>query len=155
MKDGWMNMALYRPAIPANTGNISRMCVGLNIHLHLIEPLGFSIDDRELKRAGLDHWRDLKLSVHKNFEAYLEVCRPVHLYAVTKFAEREYTSMRYESGGHLLLGNENDGLSDVQLPALAVSVSIPMPGPVRSLNLSNAAAVVAYEAYRQLKAKSD
>lgn len=145
-----MNIVLYEPEMPANTGNIGRTCVATNTKLHLIEPLGFKINEKSLKRAGLDYWDKLEVSIYCNFEEFLEKNPGAKLYMATTKAKRVYTQVHYEPDAFLVFGPESRGLPEELLIRYPEScVRIPMWGEIRSLNLSNAAAIVLYEALRQ------
>lgn len=145
-----MNIVLYEPEMPANTGNIGRTCVATNTKLHLIEPLGFKINEKSLKRAGLDYWDKLEVSIYCDFEEFLEKNPGAKLYMATTKAKRVYTQVHYEPDAFLVFGPESRGLPEELLIRYSEScVRIPMWGKIRSLNLSNAAAIVLYEALRQ------
>lgn len=150
-----IELVLVEPEIPPNTGNVSRLAAALNVPLHLIEPLGFDISERSVKRAGLDYWEHVNLHVHPTWQDFLER-RPARLIYTSAFSERLYTEIDYQAGDCLVFGKETAGL-DPKLweenPGLVVR--IPHWGPVRSLNLSNAVAIVAYEAMRQLSSRSE
>lgn len=149
------HIALFEPLMPANTGNIARTCAGTNTHLHLIEPLGFSTDDKHLKRAGLDYWDKVDVTYHKNLPAFLETIPDLSkLYIVSKFAERAYTDIDYNDNvaeHYFLFGKETTGLPEVfmrQNPEKCIR--IPQNDKhIRALNLSNTAAIVIYEVLRQ------
>lgn len=145
-----MNIVLYEPEMPANTGNIGRTCVATNTKLHLIEPLGFKMNEKSLKRAGLDYWDKLEVSVYCDFEEFLEKNPEAKLYLATTKAKLVYTQVHYEPDAFLVFGPESRGLPEELLIRYPEScVRIPMWGEIRSLNLSNAAAIVLYEALRQ------
>jgi len=147
------HIVLYEPLIPANTGNISRTCAATNAPLHLIEPLGFSTDDKHLKRAGLDYWDAVDITYHKSLADFLTYLgeRPLHL--VTKFANQTYSEVNYaDNHDHFFLfGKETTGLPEEFMRENAEKcIRIPMNDEhVRSLNLSNTVALVLYEALRQ------
>jgi tRNA (cytidine/uridine-2'-O-)-methyltransferase len=151
-----LHIVLVEPEIPPNTGNVSRLCAGMNAHLHLVGKLGFSTDDRALKRAGLDYWEHLTLSYHKDL-AELEAEYPrARWFYTSSHAQRLYTDVRYERDDFLVFGKETAGLPRELLDAHAdQTIRIPHWGLVRSLNLSNAVAVVAYEAARQLLVRGE
>lgn len=146
------NIVLYTPQIPQNTGNISRSCALTGSVLHLIKPLGFSIDDRYLKRAGLDYWDKMSFYVYENFEDFLSKRKPVNLYLFTTKTDKLYTDVKYQEGDYLMFGSETSGL-----PAYLHEMfyenryNIPMrkADQLRSLNLSNSVSIVLYEALRQ------
>lgn len=147
-----LNVVLYEPEIPSNTGNIMRLCANTGARLHLIEPLGFVLDDKRLRRAGLDYrdWADVR--THKSFDALLAALTPKQLYAFTTRGQRLYSDVRYEINDVLLFGPETRGLPAKlleQLPAESL-LRLPLQPENRSLNLSNAVAVAVYEAWRQL-----
>ena len=146
-----MHIVLIEPEIPGNTGNIARLCAATGIELHLVKPLGFSIDDKHLKRAGLDYWHLVKVHVHENF-AEVKAMYPEHKfhYCSTK-APRAHSEAQFGMDDMLVFGKETAGIPEDILKANWEScIRIPMIEGARSLNLSNAVAVVAYEAMRQL-----
>jgi len=145
-----LKLALYEPEIPPNTGNIIRLAVNIGCELHLIEPLGFSVDDRQLKRAGLDYHNKVKLKVHASLENFLVSVTYDTIYAVTTKGETLYTDVSYRDDDVLLFGPETRGLPDDILKQFPM-VTIPMLTTERSLNLANAVSIVAYEAWRQLR----
>ena len=145
-----LEIVLVEPEIPQNTGNIARTCVATGSRLHLVEPLGFSISDRQLKRAGLDYWFDLDLTVWPSLDSWLQAFagKPV-FYATTKAAQT-YAEVAYPKDAVLVFGKETRGLPEPLLMARPDRcIRIPMLAESRSLNLANAVAVVAYEALRQ------
>lgn len=151
-------VVLFAPQIPPNTGNVARTCAATGLELHLIEPLGFSLSDRHLRRAGLDYWPLVRLQVHRDVPTFLSTCRARggRLLALSSHASQPYSRMRYQSEDWLLFGRESDGLSHALLEAADAQLTIPMPqssdacrGGVRSLNLSVAVGVVVFEALRQ------
>ena len=145
------HLILYEPEIPPNTGNIIRLCANTGFQLHLVEPLGFSLEDRELKRAGLDYHEYAQLSTHENLEACLEGLSPQRLFAFSTRGGRLYTEPAYAPGDAFLFGPETRGLPEAVLESLPPfqRLRIPMRPGNRSLNLSNAASVVVFEAWRQ------
>ncbi|MAZ77327.1 MAG: tRNA (uridine(34)/cytosine(34)/5-carboxymethylaminomethyluridine(34)-2'-O)-methyltransferase TrmL [Legionellaceae bacterium] len=145
------NIVLHSPQIPPNTGNIIRLCANCGSDLHLIEPLGFELDDKKLKRAGLDYHEWANVKVYKNFESFLEQVKPTRLFAIETCGERLYTDVQYEPGDTIVFGSETWGLSDDDLTHFKKEnvLLIPMKPKNRSLNLSNSAALVLYEAWRQ------
>lgn len=147
-----MHVVLYEPEIPPNTGSVARLCAATLTPLHLIEPLGFKIDDKHLKRAGLDYWPFVDLHVHKNWQQFVAQVKPGRLLYFTKKAQRSYASMCYQADDFLVFGPETRGLPDEMWQDLAArALRIPMLGTgVRSLNLSNAVSIVLYEGLRQL-----
>jgi len=147
-----MEVVLFEPEIPPNTGSIARLCAATLTPLHLIEPLGFKIDDKHLKRAGLDYWEYVDLKVHKSWPAFLAANPDKNLLYFSKRASRSYTEARYQENDYLVFGPETRGLPQEWLDAYEANFyRIPMfSAGVRSLNLSNAVSVVLYEALRQL-----
>ncbi|HEY7168369.1 MAG TPA: tRNA (uridine(34)/cytosine(34)/5-carboxymethylaminomethyluridine(34)-2'-O)-methyltransferase TrmL [Candidatus Binatia bacterium] len=147
-----MHVVLYQPEIPPNTGSIARLCAATITRLHLIEPLGFSIDDKHLKRAGLDYWEFVDLRVHASWEDFLDNAAPGRLLYFSKRATVSYTRALYRDDDYLVFGPETRGLPQQLLEINADRCyRIPMMGTgVRSLNLSNAVSIVVYEGLRQL-----
>ncbi|WP_372522073.1 tRNA (cytidine(34)-2'-O)-methyltransferase [Sulfuricaulis sp.] len=145
------HVVLYQPEIPPNTGNIMRLCANTGACLHLIEPLGFRLEDKELKRAGLDYreWADVR--TYASYEAFIEGARPRRLLAFSTRARRFYTEMEYLENDALLFGPETRGLPQNLLDTLPEKyrLRLPLQPGNRSLNLSNVVAVVVYEAWRQ------
>lgn len=146
-----MHIALYEPEIPPNTGNIIRLCANMGAVLHLIEPLGFQVDDTKLHRAGLDYADWEKIHFHPDFEAFLTAVAGHRIFACSTKGKTHYTEVDYLSTDVLLFGPETRGLPADILPMLdpAQIITIPMMPNNRSLNLSNAVAIIAYEAWRQ------
>lgn len=148
-----MQIVLYQPEIPPNTGSIARLCAATRTPLHLIAPLGFKIDDKHLKRAGLDYWEHVDLTLHDSWESFLKKhgLRPMLFFS--KKAKQSYTQACYQDGEFLVFGPETRGLPEGLLEAnKEKTYVIPMMCEgVRSLNLSNAVSIVLYEALRQLK----
>lgn len=145
-----MNIVLLEPEMPANTGNIGRTCVATGTKLHLIEPLGFRLDEKSLKRAGLDYWQHLDVTVYDNFEDFLARNPGAKLYMATTKALHTYTEVSYEPDCYLMFGKESAGIpEEILLNYQETSIRIPMNPEIRSLNLSNSAAIVLYEALRQ------
>lgn len=147
-----MHVVLFEPEIPPNTGSVARLCAATLTPLHLIEPLGFKIDDKHLKRAGLDYWPYVDLHVHKSWDAFVAAVRPEKLRFFSKKAACSYTSAKFDDNDFLVFGPETRGLPDEMLKTFGPCVfRIPMMGTgVRSLNLSNAVSIVLYEGLRQL-----
>lgn len=147
-----LRVVLVEPEIPGNTGNIARLTAATGCVLHLVEPLGFRIDDRSLKRAGLDYWDAIEVHTHPNFEDFLDAFRPPRCFYFSTLGGRSYTEAAFEPGDALVFGSESRGLPEALLEAAGDRVlGIPMRTDcVRSLNLSSAAAVVVYEALRQI-----
>ncbi len=147
-----LHIVLYEPEIQANTGNIIRLCANTGARLHLIEPLGFALDDKKLRRAGLDYHEFADILTYRDYRHFCREARPQRLLALTTRARRKHTESVYEQGDFLLFGPETRGLPEAVLHALGEQccLRIPMQSCSRSLNLSNAAAIVVYEAWRQL-----
>lgn len=145
-------VVLYRPEIPPNTGNIIRMCANTGAALHLIHPLGFSMDDARLRRAGLDYREYADVREHSDFLAYLVAGRPDRLFALSGSGSRWHSERRFRRGDAFLFGTESVGLDDHMLAHEAVTevLRIPMLPQRRSLNLANSVAIVLFEAWRQL-----
>lgn len=145
-----LNVVLHEPEIPANTGNIGRTCVAAGARLHLIEPLGFKLGEKELKRAGLDYWDKLDVTVYDNFEDFLEKNPGVKIYMATTKAQKTYAEVSYEEDCYIMFGKESAGIpEEILIEHEDTAVRIPMIGDIRSLNLSNSVAIVVYEALRQ------
>lgn len=147
-----MHIVLFQPEIPPNTGSVARLCAATLTPLHLIEPLGFKIDDKHLKRAGLDYWEFVDLHVHSSWQRFLAAAAPKKFWFFSKRATRSYTAVRYEDEDFLVFGPETRGLPPEFIDhAPERALRIPMMGTgVRSLNLSNAVSIALYEALRQL-----
>ena len=145
-----LNIVLHEPEMPPNTGNIGRTCVATNTRLHLIEPLGFQINDKMLKRAGLDYWDKLDVTVYSDFEDFLSKNPGAKIYMATTKAAKSYSDAEYEDDCYIMFGKESAGIPEEILKNYQdTSIRIPMWGEIRSLNLSNAVAIVLYEALRQ------
>lgn len=146
-----LHIVLVEPEIPANTGNISRTCAATGTVLHLVRPLGFQTDDRTLKRAGLDYWHAVDVRYYDSFEELKEVYPARRFICASTKATKRHTDMQYQEGDFLVFGKETAGLpADILREHEETSIRIPIGDAVRSLNLSNAAAIVLYEALRQL-----
>jgi len=147
-----LNIVLYEPEIPPNTGNIIRLCANTGAKLHLIEPLGFVLDDKRLKRAGLDYHEWAKVKRYPSFEHYCQQLKVSRFYALSTHGTTNYTETTFQKDEHLLFGPETRGLPKTLLESLPAAhiLRIPMALDSRSLNLSNSVAVVLYEAWRQL-----
>ena len=145
-----LNIVLHEPEIPANTGNIGRTCVAAGARLHLIEPLGFRLDEKSLKRAGMDYWKDLDVTTYIDYQDFLEKNPGAKLYMATTKAPRIYTDVRYEPDCYIMFGKESAGIpEEILVEHQETCVRIPMMGEIRSLNLGNSVAIVLYEALRQ------
>ncbi len=144
------NIVLVEPEIPQNTGNISRTCAVTDSSLHLIKPLGFSIEEKHLRRAGLDYWQYLDLHVYESLDEFFEKNKGGEFYYFSTKAPKRYTDVTYPDGAFLIFGKETKGLPEELLEKnLERCVRIPMKGALRSLNLSNSVAIAIYEALRQ------
>lgn len=145
-----LNIVLHEPEMPANTGNIGRTCVAAGARLHLIEPLGFSINDKMVKRAGLDYWDKLEVTVYDDFNDFCERNPGAKIYMATTKAHKTYTEVSYEPDCYIMFGKESAGIpEEILVDHEDTCVRIPMIGDIRSLNLSNSVAIVLYEALRQ------
>lgn len=145
-----LNIVLYEPEIPANTGNIGRTCVATDTRLHLIEPLGFRLDEKSIKRAGMDYWKDLDVTTYVNWEEFCEKNPNAKIYMATTKGKHVYSDVSYESDCYIMFGKESAGIPEEILKEHPdTCVRIPMVGETRSLNLSNSVAIVLYEALRQ------
>lgn len=147
-----INIVLYQPEIPANTGNIARSCAATDTDLHLIRPLGFSTDDKMLRRAGLDYWKFVNITYYDSIEEFFEKNKG-HYYLLTKFGKKPHTTFDYSNTDekhYFIFGKETTGLPDwVKEKYMDTALRIPMNDNVRSLNLSNTAAILIYEELRQ------
>ena len=142
-----LNIVLHEPEMPANTGNIGRTCVAIGARLHLIEPLGFTINDKMLKRAGLDYWDKLDVTVYNDYEDFLVKNPGAKIYMATTKARKTYAEVSYEDDCYIIFGKESAGIpEDILINNKETCIRIPMIGDIRSLNLSNSVAIVAYEA---------
>ena len=151
-KEWLFHVVLVEPEIPPNTGNIARTCAITGMKLHLVKPLGFSIDDKAVKRAGLDYWDHLELEVHESLGEFLEKYKDRKMYLATTHGGVRYTDVRYERGSFLLFGKETAVLPKELIarhPDAAVRIPMGKNPDLRSLNLSNSAAILLYEAMRQ------
>lgn len=145
-----MNVVLLEPEMPANTGNIGRTCVATDTRLHLIEPLGFKLNDKLIKRAGLDYWDKLDVTVYSDYQDFLDRNPGVKIYMATTKGRHVYSEVSYEPDCFLMFGKESAGIpEELLLENQERCVRIPMWGDIRSLNLSNSVSIVLYEALRQ------
>lgn len=145
-----MNIVLHQPEIPANTGNIGRTCVATGTTLHLIEPLGFSLSEKNLKRAGMDYWNKLDVRRYVNFEDFLEKNPKAKIWMATTKAKHVYTDVEYGPDDYIMFGKESAGIpEEILVDYEDTCVRIPMLNEIRSLNLSNSVSIVLYEALRQ------
>ncbi|MWV44123.1 tRNA (uridine(34)/cytosine(34)/5-carboxymethylaminomethyluridine(34)-2'-O)-methyltransferase TrmL [Paenibacillus sp. HJL G12] len=146
-----LHIVLVEPEIPANTGNISRTCAATGTHLHLVRPLGFSTDDSKLKRAGLDYWHSVHLEYHDSFAEVQEKYPEGRFFYASTKAVKRYNDIEFRDGDFLVFGKETKGLPEELLAANPETcIRMPMTDNVRSLNLSNSAAIIVFEALRQL-----
>ena len=145
-----LNIVLFEPEIPANTGNIGRTCVATNTRLHLIEPLGFKLNEKAIRRAGLDYWDKLDVTVYCDYQDFLDKNPGAKIYMATTKAKHVYTDVRYEPDCYIMFGKESAGIpEEILVENEETCVRIPMWGDIRSLNLANSVAIVLYEALRQ------
>ena len=146
-----LHVVLHRPEIPPNTGNVIRLCANTGARLHLIEPLGFDLDDAKLRRAGLDYHELATLATYPDYDTFLGAIRPTRVFALSTRGATRYDSIRYAPGDAVVFGSETSGLPDDFMARFAPGdvLRLPMRAGNRSVNLSNAVAVVAYEAWRQ------
>ncbi|TCL55184.1 tRNA (cytidine/uridine-2'-O-)-methyltransferase [Kineothrix alysoides] len=145
-----MNIVLHQPEIPANTGNIGRTCVATGATLHLIEPLGFKLNEKEIRRAGMDYWEHLDVRTYMNFEEFIEKNPGARIWMATTKAKHVYTDVRFEENDYIMFGKESAGIpEEILVDYEETCIRIPMLDKIRSLNLANSVAVVLYEALRQ------
>lgn len=145
-----MNIVLLEPEIPANTGNIGRTCVATGTRLHLIEPLGFRLDEKSIKRAGMDYWSKLDVSRYINYEDFLNKNKPGRVFMATTKAKKTYTEVNFGPDDYIMFGKESAGIpEEILVENEENCIRIPMLDEIRSLNLSNSVAIVLYEALRQ------
>jgi len=145
------NIVLFEPEIPPNTGNIIRLCANTGSQLHLIEPLGFELDDKRLRRAGLDYHEFAQIKIHTDYAAFQQSEHPTRIFACTTKTQQHHDAVSYQAGDYLLFGPETRGLPQSIRESMSVesNIRIPMLSDSRSLNLSNAVAVILFEAWRQ------
>ncbi len=145
-----MNIILHQPEIPANTGNIGRTCVATGTVLHLIEPLGFRLNEKEIKRAGMDYWEHLKVHRYMNFQEFLEKNPNAKIWMATTKAKHSYTDVTFGENDFIMFGKESAGIpEEILVDYEDTCIRIPMLDKIRSLNLSNSVSIVLYEALRQ------
>lgn len=145
-----LNIVLFEPEIPANTGNIGRTCVATGAKLHLIEPLGFSLSEKAIKRAGMDYWSELEVERYVNYEDFLQKNPNAKIYMATTKGKHVYTEVSFEPDCYIMFGKESAGIpEEILIEHPEECIRIPMIGETRSLNLSNSVAIVLYEALRQ------
>lgn len=146
-----LNIVLIEPEIPQNTGNIARTCAVIGARLHLVKPLGFDISDKYVKRAGLDYWDKLEIITYEDLNEFKEKVAGKNIYLLTTKGEKVYTKVEYKDDDYLIFGPESRGIPESYiLENFDHAIRIPMGNNLRSLNLSNSVAIVAYEALRQL-----
>lgn len=145
-----LNIVLHEPEIPANTGNIGRTCVATGTRLHLIEPLGFSLSEKAIKRAGMDYWKDLDVTTYLDYEEFLQKNPGAKIYYATTKGLQTYTDVKFEDDCYIMFGKESAGIpEEILVENEKTTIRIPMYGEIRSLNLGNSVAIVLYEALRQ------
>ena len=145
-----LNIVLLEPEIPANTGNIGRTCVATGTRLHLIEPLGFKLNEKALRRAGMDYWKDLDVTTYIDYNDFLEKNPGAKIYMATTKAEKTHVDVNYEPDCYIMFGKESAGIpEEILVENKENCVRIPMNEDIRSLNLGNSVAVILYEALRQ------
>ncbi|MDY3919609.1 MAG: tRNA (cytidine(34)-2'-O)-methyltransferase [Candidatus Limivivens sp.] len=145
-----INIVLLEPEIPSNTGNIGRTCVATGSRLHLIEPLGFRLNEKALKRAGMDYWKDLDVTTYINYEDFLEKNPGAKIYMATTKGPHIYSDVHFEPDCYIMFGKESAGIpEEILVEHQETAIRIPMMGDIRSLNLANSVSVVLYEALRQ------
>ena len=145
-----LNIVLFEPEIPANTGNIGRTCVATGTRLHLIEPLGFRLNEKNLKRAGMDYWDSLDVTTYIDYQDFLEKNPDAKIYMATTKSPNLYTDVQYEDDCYIMFGKESAGIpEEILAHHKEDTLRIPMIGDIRSLNLGNSVAIVLYEALRQ------
>ncbi len=148
-----LNIVLFEPEIPQNTGNIARTCAATGANLHLIKPLGFSVDDKYLKRAGLDYWNLVNINYYENFDCFLQKIGDAEVFIATTKESRVYTEVKYSKDCYIMFGKETKGLpNNIHEKFINTRIKIPMiDNPhARSLNLANSVNIVMYEALRQM-----
>ena len=145
-----MNIVLFQPEIPANTGNIGRTCVATGTKLHLIEPLGFQLNKKAIQRAGMDYWEHLEVTRYVNFDEFLMKNPDSRIYMATTKAKHTYTEVSYKENDYIMFGKESAGIpEEILVNHEKTCIRIPMMNDIRSLNLANSVAIVLYEALRQ------
>lgn len=149
------NIVLHQPEIPANTGNIGRTCVATGTSLHLIEPLGFRLDERSIKRAGMDYWEKIDLHRYINYDEFVMANPGARIWYATTKAHKCYSDVQFLDGDYIMFGKESAGIpEEILVDNEKFCIRIPMLDDIRSLNLSNSAAIVLYEALRQTEYQS-
>ena len=151
-----LNIVLYEPEIPSNTGNIGRTCVATGTRLHLIEPLGFRLNEKAIRRAGMDYWSDLDVTTYVNYEEFLEKNPGAKIYMATTKSRQTYTEVSYEPDCYIMFGKESAGIpEEILVNHPDTCVRIPMIGETRSLNLSNSVAIVLQNNFDHMKLEGD
>lgn len=147
-----LNIVFYQPEMPSNTGNIGRSCLLTGSRLHLIRPFPFHLDDKSLKRAGMDYWKDVDLVIHDSYEDFCEYAKGARIYFATTKAKKYYHEIDYQDGDYIMFGPESRGIDeDIIFSNYEYAIKIPMiDTTTRSLNLANSANIVLFEALRQL-----
>jgi tRNA (cytidine/uridine-2'-O-)-methyltransferase len=147
-----LNIVLFEPEIPPNTGNIIRLCANSGMQLHLIQPIAFDMDDKKLRRAGLDYHEFANISIYENFSSFYLQQQPHRLFSCTTKTNNSYADISYQANDYLLFGPETRGLPEdiINDTKISTAITIPMKKNSRSINLSNAVAIIAFEAWRQL-----
>lgn len=146
-----LNIVLVEPEIPQNTGNIARTCAATGSKLHLVKPLGFSVDDKYLKRAGLDYWHLVDITYYESLDEFMEKTKDQRRYFLSTKGKKNHSEMEYLDGSYLIFGKETKGLPpEIIMNNIETTLRVPMIEGARSLNLSNSVAVVVYEALRQI-----
>lgn len=144
------NIVLYQPEIPQNTGNIARTCVLTDCKLHLIKPLGFELDEKHLRRAGLDYWKDLDLEVHESYQSFIEKYGDQKIYLASTHGSEHYDEVTFSKGDFIMFGRESSGVPE-DVHNMCNDIRVPMiKSSTRSLNLSNTVAIIVYEGLRQI-----
>jgi tRNA (cytidine/uridine-2'-O-)-methyltransferase len=146
-----LNVVLYQPEIPANTGNIGRMCVGADAVLHIIKPMRFMLTDKHIRRAGLDYWQDLKLIMHDSWNEFLEKYPQANIYYCTTKSNNIYSEYDYKKDDFFVFGPESRGIPmEILEKNWTKTIKIPMSDQIRSINLANSVGIILYEALRQI-----
>ena len=147
-----LNIVLFEPEIPPNTGNIIRLCANSGMQLHLIQPIAFDMDDKKLRRAGLDYHEFANIAIHENFSSFYQQEQPQRLFSCTTKTNNSYADISYQANDYFLFGPETRGLPEdiINDTKISTAITIPMKKNSRSINLSNAVAIIAFEAWRQL-----
>ncbi|MDP8232348.1 MAG: tRNA (cytidine(34)-2'-O)-methyltransferase [Candidatus Zophobacter franzmannii] len=144
-------VVLYQPEIPANTGNIGRLCVGSGAELHIIKPMRFILSDKHLKRAGLDYWDKLTLVLHNSYEDFIAKYPDINIYYCTTKTDKLYTDIEFKDDDALIFGPESRGIpEDILFAHKEMNITIPMSDDIRSINLANSVGIILYEAWRQV-----